>query len=472
MSGPKRQFTSADQEWFARLSGDANPLHLSATFASRTYPGAPVVHGMHALVWALDQRCSVEKSVRIGGIQAIFIKPILLGDGVTVEGDGQSVRLNVRGETMAVATLTQPLSRTPIACDGGVIWAAGQPPLDRAGEDLSGKRGKIELPATIGELAGKFPHLAQAASPEFVCGLAGVSTLVGMVCPGLHGVLSEVAATAAAPGGRCFAFSVVQHDRRFSRVEIAVNARGIAGTVVAFAGGTDPPPADDPAIRALIPPGAFTGQAPLIIGATSGLGTATARLLAAGGANPLLGYCDQADAATVLQTVHRLGDGALVPFDVTTPAEGLKRLAAMGWRGNEAYYFASPRIFRRRIEPYQAADLRDFLRIFVDGFYETVLGLMDLRDDEPLTIFYPSTVALDAPLADLFEYQTAKRIGEELCQRLRDNYRCLTIISARLPRIATRQTRTFVKARAEMPEAVMAPLVREVQTARPVRRPP
>jgi hypothetical protein len=39
-----------------------------------------------------------------------------------------------------------------------------------------------------------------------------------------------------------------------------------------------------------------------------------------------------------------------------------------------------PRIFRRRIEPYQADDLRDFLNVFVDGFYETVRGLLEIRE--------------------------------------------------------------------------------------------
>ncbi|HYW45896.1 MAG TPA: MaoC/PaaZ C-terminal domain-containing protein [Bryobacteraceae bacterium] len=473
MNGLARCFTPADQEWFARVSGDSNPLHTNAAFASRTFPGAPVVHGVHALLWALDRRCAVDPSIRIGGVQVSFVKPILLGDRVTVGGEGRTIRLLVRGETMAVAALTEPRPPTAVPIYGGIIWQPGSPPLDHTGEDLSGAGGEIELTAAVDELSNAFPHLARATESGFAAGLSAISTLVGMACPGLHSVLSEISATAAVTGRRTLAFGVVRHDRRFSRVEMAVNGPGLAGTVAALTYAFAAPPAGDAAIRELVPPAAFAGQTPLIVGATSGLGATTARLLAAGGARPVLGYRDPVSAEAVLETVRQLGECELTPFDATAPAGGLQTLAAMGWRGGEVYYFASPRIFRRRIEPYQAEDLRDFLSVFVDGFYETVRGLLEIRAGEPLTIFYPSTAALDEPASDLFEYRTAKRAGEELCNRLIEKYRRLRIVSARLPRIETRQTRTVVKARAETPETVMAPFVLEIQAAgRPAGSPP
>jgi NAD(P)-dependent dehydrogenase (short-subunit alcohol dehydrogenase family) len=465
VNGLARRFTNADQEWFARVSGDSNPLHMNAAFASRTFPGVLVVHGVHALLWALDQRCAVDPSTRIGGVHASFIKPILLGDQVTVGGDGKTIRLLVRSEIMAVAALTEPRSQTEVPIYRGVTWRSGSLPLDHTGEDLSGNGGEIELTATVDELSAAFPHLARATEPNFAVGLTAISTLVGMACPGLHSVLSEISATPTVTGRRTLAFSVVRHDHRLSRVVLAVNGPGLKGTVAAFTYEFDSPPADDAAIRALAPPAAFNGQTPLIIGATGGLGATTARLLAAGGARPVLGYRDPAFAQAVLETVRQFGECELAPFDATAPAEGLKTLATMAWHGGEVYYFASPRIFRRRIELYQAEDLRDFLNVFVNGFYETVRGLLEIRAGEPLTIFYPSTAALDEPTSDLFEYRTAKLAGEELCKRLLEKYRHLTIISARLPRINTRQTRTLVKARAETPETVMASFVREVQAA-------
>ena len=50
-----RTFTSDDQALFAGLAGDFNPIHLDPIAARRTQAGAVVVHGMHAILWALDK---------------------------------------------------------------------------------------------------------------------------------------------------------------------------------------------------------------------------------------------------------------------------------------------------------------------------------------------------------------------------------------------------------------------------------
>ena len=55
-----RRFGMDDQRAFAALSGDYNPIHLDAAAARRTQAGTPVVHGMHALLWALDELAGVE----------------------------------------------------------------------------------------------------------------------------------------------------------------------------------------------------------------------------------------------------------------------------------------------------------------------------------------------------------------------------------------------------------------------------
>lgn len=46
-----KTFTMADQSFFARLSGDFNPIHLDPLAARRTRAGDTVVHGVHMLAW-------------------------------------------------------------------------------------------------------------------------------------------------------------------------------------------------------------------------------------------------------------------------------------------------------------------------------------------------------------------------------------------------------------------------------------
>lgn len=50
-----KTFTMADQSFFARLSGDFNPIHLDPLAARRTRAGDTVVHGVHMLAWSLDR---------------------------------------------------------------------------------------------------------------------------------------------------------------------------------------------------------------------------------------------------------------------------------------------------------------------------------------------------------------------------------------------------------------------------------
>ena len=50
-----RTFASNDQAMFAGLTGDFNPIHLDPIAARRTQAGAVVVHGIHAILWALDK---------------------------------------------------------------------------------------------------------------------------------------------------------------------------------------------------------------------------------------------------------------------------------------------------------------------------------------------------------------------------------------------------------------------------------
>ena len=50
-----RRFTMLDQERFAALSGDSNPLHMYPLVARRSMLGGVAVHGIHLLLWALDE---------------------------------------------------------------------------------------------------------------------------------------------------------------------------------------------------------------------------------------------------------------------------------------------------------------------------------------------------------------------------------------------------------------------------------
>jgi acyl dehydratase/NAD(P)-dependent dehydrogenase (short-subunit alcohol dehydrogenase family) len=467
MADISRTFDIEDQRWFASVSGDSNPLHVDAQWAASHFPGALVVHGQHLLLWALDRLAETRPNDHFTSIEATYLKPVVVGDRVeaALAEAGTVIRATVRHEIVMVARVRPGESRGSgdWRLRGGVPLAT---PRVRSVADFAGLTGTVTLPNSASEIAVRFRALASLIGADRVIGLAAVSTLVGMDCPGLRSLLSRVSVTIAdASGAGDLAFRVREFHEAMSLVEIDFSGLGIAGTVLAFTGTEPAAPPSDEAIRALVSATEFKGQRPLIVGASSGLGAATARLLAAGGADPTLTWHISKVDETV-KAIQAFGAaGQNVNLDAAAPSQGLANLAAAGWRGEQIYYFATPRIFRRRLEPYQKHDFRDFASVFVDGFYEMVRGLTSTRP-RPLTIFYPSSVVVDEPTPDLLEYALAKTMGESVCARLQKKISGLKIVVTRLPRIATRQTETFLKVKSNTPEATMLPIIRAVQSTR------
>ena len=72
-------FTQIDQENFALLSGDYNPIHIDPIFARRTLFGSPILHGIHGLFYSIDLwLSSYQSEVTITKIKVKFYKPIKL----------------------------------------------------------------------------------------------------------------------------------------------------------------------------------------------------------------------------------------------------------------------------------------------------------------------------------------------------------------------------------------------------------
>jgi acyl dehydratase/NAD(P)-dependent dehydrogenase (short-subunit alcohol dehydrogenase family) len=465
MTSPSRNFDDEDQRWFASVSGDVNPIHVDAKWAAAHFPGAPVVHGQHILLWALDELVRARPGTHFASIQATYVKPVIVGDRVeaSLSQDHKLVQIKVLGE-VAAAVRVETGGNAALGesrFEGGAVAAAARP---RRVTELAGLSGTVTLPSLARSLTTRFDALTQALGGDRVIGLAAISTLVGMECPGLHSMLSKIAVrTDAAMDRDGLAFQVRKFHESMSLVEIDVDGMGISGTVSAFTAREPAPAAPDEALRAMVSQTAFRGQRPLVVGATSGLGYATARLLAAGGADPVLTW-HASPPDEIIRTVRTFGaSGTAVRLDATAPTQGLADIEASGWDGEELYYFATPRIFRRRIEPYQKADFRDFVSVFVDGFHEIVRHVAS-RSAGRLTVFYPSSIAVQDSTADLPEYAQAKTMGEQLCVQMEKKMPHLKIVVARLPRIATRQTDTFLKVKSETSEAIMLPLIRTVQS--------
>ena len=95
----EQEIHAADQERFADVSGDHNPMHLDAILARRTLAGAPMVHGVHLLLWTLDALAANHpRPPRLRSFRARFDRFVYVeesAEAVLAHRGLDSVRLNV-----------------------------------------------------------------------------------------------------------------------------------------------------------------------------------------------------------------------------------------------------------------------------------------------------------------------------------------------------------------------------------------
>ena len=282
----------------------------------------------------------------------------------------------------------------------------------------------------------------------------------------MHSIFAGLSVDLLEPGppGRSLDWRVHRVDARFRRVDLDVSGGGIAGRLETF---LRMPPTRQLAMSevcAAVGRDEFAGQCALIVGGSRGLGEVAAKIVAAGGGMPVITYAvGQDEAAELAAEIGAAGRQCqILHYDARRPAG--PQLAALRVEPTSFYYLATCGIFRRKSALYEPALMREFTSFFVDGFYDLCSELRTRRPGR-LAGFYPSTVAIDAPLPELTEYCLAKLAGEALCERLRVVLPDLDIVVARLPRIQTDQTATLVPVRSEPPLGVMLPIVRQVQTS-------
>jgi hypothetical protein len=466
----ERTFDEADQIAFAALSGDHNPLHVDALAARRLIFGRQVVHGIHAVLWALDCWCRERAGPgALTGIRADFQRPIGLGEKLRyVPGAGAGERAAVTLELEG-----RPAVRLAFSFEdgGGGAHAAlgdGPPPEGAALGDGPPPEGACRewSAATIAEAKGSlplmldraaarrlFPHAMRVLPEGQIATLLATTRLVGAECPGLHSLYSQLVLRFAdeprdADAPPRLDYAVAAFDARFNSVSLEVAGPGASGSIRAF---LRPPPARQPGygeVLGVVEAGSFAGRRALVVGGSRGLGEVTAKLLAAGGAEVGITYRSGAgDAERVVREITAGGGAAFaLPLDVLAPAPDWPSLLPEGWRPSHLYYFATPAITAGERQGFSAARFALFSRCYLGGFATLVAGLHRLGLERA---FYPSSVFVDEPPSTMLEYAAAKAAGEALCSFLERVHPGLVIDRPRLPRLVTDQTAALVPAEAE-----------------------
>src|ERR1035437_44629 len=469
----QREFSYSDQKRFASASGDHNPMHLDALQARRTQAGAPVVHGINILLWALDSLDTAQPDLPpLRGLRVRFNKFVYLDesvDAVLTQQEPASARLSVSAGGSP---------RLRVAIDfGGALedcpstgWSANSldavpfslSPLNLVFEQISGLSGRLSFQMTAKDAAALFPAATKWLDARRIAALASSTHLVGMICPGLHSIYSELSIRSCVESDHqgSLAFRVTETDARFQSVEQEIIGGGIIGTVKSF---VRTPPVEQATMESLagvVGPADFAGSVALIVGGSRGLGELTAKLIATGGGHVIVTWqTGKDDAEKVAQEIRSVGGACkTLAYDARKPVG--EQLALLEDAPTHAYYFATPAIFRPQSEIFVAERLKEFLAIYVDGFWQLSQAL---RAHQPrLSLFYPSSVSVTERPKGMTEYTMAKSAGEVLCADMNASLAPLHVTVSRLPRLPTDQTASIAAVEIADPIETMLPIIREV----------
>lgn len=449
-----RSFSTGDQSAFAAFSGDRNPVHVDPLAARRTLPGQCIVHGMHTLLWALDSLVRHEGR-RAGRIRVRFLKPIFLEEEICCLWSPERARITVTRGEIVLATIQ--LFGSPVPTSGMLPSAPAKaaPSAPSFAECSAMQDRPFCFHGDPTQAQAMFPDFVRAYGMALACEIGALSYLVGMQCPGQNSLFSALSLEIA-PSDGSSRFGVLVSDDRFRFFRIAAQGPAARAEIEAF---HVPTVSSRPVteLASTVTPGEFAGVTALVVGGSRGLGAVTARLIAAGGGTPIVTYnvgareardlCDEIRAAGCACEIRQL----TVAPDTVFPTD-LPRIDQM-------HFFATPKIFGKRDRQFHPELKESFCDIYVHGFAALCAGLSHGR--HPVSVLYPSTVAIDEALPELVEYAAAKLEGERLCAQLNSDGP-LTILMPRLPRIKTDQTLALQDTSADDPVALLLPLLRRM----------
>lgn len=415
----ERTFLPADQIAFAKLSGDHNPMHMDPVAARRTQAGHPVVHGVHAVLWALN--AAGDHLTGFKSLSVRFERMIYVGDRCVLR------QRQSRGEGFSL----------DILIDETVVTRLDLRPTVEGKRSSEHEKHSFAVAATPALFEEAFPQAASVLGGAFLQELAGLSKLVGMVEPGLHSIFSGfnvLREPGDVPQG--MRFEIANEDERFNRITMSVTGQALRGQVTAF---RRPPPVEQPScdeLRGQVSPDELSGIKALVVGGSRGLGEITAKLLSLGGADVVITYATgDVDAQRVAKEIRAAGGACAVKqLDVRNPTSQQFDAAQVF---DQLYYFATPFIFGKRGKGFDRHLLGQMMEFYVDSFYNLCAHF---SVQQKLNVFYPSTIAVTERPTGLTEYAMAKAAGEQLCADLPRMLKNVKATIRRLPRLPTDQT--------------------------------
>lgn len=452
MPNDAMEWTSPDNEAFAALSGDFNPLHTDEITARRSLFGARIAHGVAVALWALENTPAAHGACP-QSLTLNFDAPVRAGDHLRVHArTREQLAVTHAGQDIVRIALTGAMpaihSHVPASARHGAGECVALTP-----EEARNREGCEPLWLEPNGALARYPRLLAAWGHAPVAGLLALTRIVGMRCPGARALFLQATIGFQDTAATFLPWRVRKVHPVTGRVMIDVGPGIVSGTLVAA---FRPEPVAQPAYASLLDAVAqneFYGWNALVAGGSRGLGELAAKLVAAGGGEVTVTGRRLDDARRVADEITRGGGRATArAMDVTNPC-------AHATPHTHLLYFATPPIRANNAPATFETDHTRYAALYVDAFATLVRSLCDsLRG-----VFYPSSIYVSDAPAGLEVYAAAKAAGELHCEALSGEYPGIRFHAPRLPRLATDQTASVLPSAFEDAVPVMVEALRALK---------
>lgn len=440
---------------FAELSGDFNPLHVDQEFSRRSVYGAPVVHGVHLLLAALEQ-IGFDSTQRITFLEAEFRSAVLVGEPFSVEitsvNSMRKILLTSKKRVCAVFQIRTEQT-TPIEPPPNNAYDSAKCAESIGLDDALLVQGVDTGVVSAMSIKRFFPNLSQHLIHSDIDLLLMMTRTIGMKCPGSRALFRSFNWTLIPKHNQdAKTYRVSKIDRRFDLVEIEFMANSVVAKALAKVRQAPVHQPSSEFIQSFVSTNEFIGVRSLVIGGSRGLGELAVRILSCGGADVLFTYFKGESDSKKLASSLR-GNVNCRFFDARNPDEiAIKDF--LSFRPTHLFYFATPTIQRQFAKEFNESLYQDFRIIFLDGF-RTLCTRLSLS-----SALFPSTTFIDTREPGFDEYIQAKLDGEEFCETFRQGSN-VAVYCDRLPPLVTDQTTELLGGDTISNVEVLVPLIRK-----------
>lgn len=437
-----RIFTLNNQNEFALLSGDFNPIHLDLAEAKKTHAGEPIVHGIHLLLWSLDI-LRIELKI-CDKIKVDFNSQLNLNQKIKVLVNKSKTRIQILGYKNVVHCLINIEKKNDDSQLNPNNFIVNFNKKILTPDNLNFKDVNIDdkcfdiVGGNKEKVKKLFPFLTTKLGKDLVYEIACLSSIVGMKIPGKDSLFSAVNLSFTEEKGEKY-FYVRKKHKVFKSIEMNYLGVNINASIKAFFRPKSVPTETIKTLKNKYRRSEIMkNKKILIVGGSRGLGAYLTKFSIINGAHVTFTYntCKK-DALLIYDEAKSNGSYVILKkIDILLK----KDIRNLSGDYDQIYFLATPKIISNKLS--FDKNIYDYYKsYYVDGFTNLIKNF--IRKQKTPSFFFPSTTFIDENKFGFSEYIKAKIDGEEICKLFQKKYN-IKVKYLRIPQLETDQNLSII----------------------------